>query len=50
MRVGYRWVSTIEQNLDRRDLGIVKRIFEDKASGKDMDRAELLEMMSYVRR
>ena len=49
MRVGYRWVSTIEQNLDRRDLGIVKRIFEDKASGKDTDRAELLEMMSYVR-
>ncbi|MBL6606114.1 MAG: recombinase family protein [Alphaproteobacteria bacterium] len=49
MRVGYRRVSTIEQNLDRQDLGIVERVFEDKASGKDTDRTELLEMMSYVR-
>lgn len=49
MRVGYRRVSTIEQNLDRQDLGNVERVFEDKASGKDTDRAELLEMMSYVR-
>jgi len=49
MRVGYRRVSTIEQNLDRQDLGFVERVFEDKASGKDTDRTELLEMMSYVR-
>ena len=49
MRVGYRRVSTVEQNLDRQDLGIVERVFEDKASGKDTDRTELLEMMSYVR-
>ena len=49
MRVGYRRVSTIEQNLDRQDLGIVERVFEDKASGKDTDRTELKEMMAYVR-
>ena len=49
MRVGYRRVSTIEQNLDRQDLGAVERVFEDKASGKDTDRTELQEMMAYVR-
>ena len=49
MRVGYRRVSTIEQNLDRQDLGDVERVFEDKASGKDTDRTELQEMMAYVR-
>lgn len=49
MRVGYRRVSTIEQNLDRQDLGAVERVFEDKASGKDADRTELKEMMAYVR-
>ena len=41
MRVGYRRVSTLEQNLDRQDLGAVERVFEDKASGKDTDRTEL---------
>ena len=49
MRVGYRRVSTLEQNLDRQDLGDVERVFEDKASGKDTDRTELQEMMAYVR-
>lgn len=49
MRVGYRRVSTLEQNLDRQDLGAVERVFEDKASGKDTDRTELQEMMGYVR-
>lgn len=49
MRVGYRRVSTIEQNLDRQDLGAVERVFEDKASGKDIERTKLKEMMSYVR-
>lgn len=49
MRVGYRRVSTLEQNLDRQDLGSVERVFEDKASGKDTDRTELQKMMTYVR-
>ena len=49
MRVGYRRVSTVEQNLDRQDLGAVERVFEDKASGKDADREQLQEMISFVR-
>ena len=50
MRVGYRRVSTIEQNLDRQDLGVVERVFEDKASGKDKEREQLQEMLSFVRK
>ena len=49
MRVGYRRVSTIEQNLDRQDVGAVERVFEDKASGKDKEREQLQEMLSFVR-
>ena len=49
MKVGYRRVSTVEQNLDRQDLGAVERVFEDKASGKNADRAQLQEMIAYVR-
>ena len=49
MRVGYRRVSTVEQNLDRQDLGAVERVFEDKASGKEADREQLQEMISFVR-
>jgi len=50
MRVGYRRVSTIEQNLDRQDLGAVERVFEDKASGKDKEREQLQDMLSFVRK
>ena len=49
MRVGYRRVSTLEQNFDRQELGDVERIFEEKVSGKDVDRAALIEMVEYVR-
>lgn len=49
MKVGYRRVSTVEQNLDRQDLGAVERVFEDKASGKNADRTQLQEMIAYVR-
>ena len=49
MRVGYRRVSTIEQKLYRQDLGAVDRVFEDKASGKDKEREQLQEMLSFVR-
>ena len=49
MRVGYRRVITIKQNLNRQDLGTVERVIEVKASGKDIDRTELKEMMAYVR-
>ena len=49
MKVGYRRVSTVEQNLDRQDLGAVDRVFEDKASGKNADREQLQEMIAFVR-
>jgi DNA invertase Pin-like site-specific DNA recombinase len=49
MRVGYRRVSTVEQNLARQDLGDADRIFEDKTSGKDTNRAALQEMIGFVR-
>ena len=49
VRVGYRRVSTVEQNLDRQDLGTVERIFEDKASGKDKEREQLQAMIAFVR-
>ena len=49
MKVGYRRVSTIDQNLDRQDMSGVDRIFEDKASGKKTDRVALQEMIAFVR-
>ena len=49
MKVGYRRVSTSEQNLDRQDMSGVERVFEDKASGKDTDRIALQEMIAFVR-
>ena len=49
MKVGYRRVSTIDQNLDRQDMFGVDRVFEDKASGKDTDRLALQKMIAFVR-
>lgn len=49
MKVGYRRVSTVDQNLDRQDLGDVERIFEEKVSGKNTDRVALQEMITFVR-
>ena len=49
MRVGYRRVSTAEQNFGRQELGEVDRVFEEKLSGKITDRAALQEMISFVR-
>ena len=49
MKVGYRRVSSIDQNLDRQDMSGVDRVFEDKASGKDTDRVALQEMIAFVR-
>ncbi len=49
MKVGYRRVSTIDQNLDRQELGSVDRVFEEKVSGKNTDRAALQEMLAFVR-
>ena len=43
MRVGYRRVSTAEQNLDRQDLGAVEKIFEEKVSASTTKRDALVE-------
>lgn len=48
-RVGYIRVSTAEQNTDRQELGEVDRVFEDKVSGKNLDRPQLTKMLEYVR-
>lgn len=49
-RVGYIRVSSIDQNIDRQLDGLqIDRIFTDKASGKDIQRPQLSEMISYVR-
>ena len=47
--IGYRRVSSFDQNLDRQELGEVDRIFEEKISGKDRDRPQLHELIRYAR-
>lgn len=53
MLMGYVRVSTQEQNELRQYIALqeknVDKIFTDKASGKTADRAELKEMLSFVR-
>ena len=53
MKIGYVRVSTVEQNLARqielmKTLGIEK-IYSDKASGKNTDRKQFNEMLSFLR-
>jgi len=53
MKVGYVRVSTADQNTARqevlmKDLG-VEKIFIDKLSGKNRDRKQLKEMLSFIR-
>jgi DNA invertase Pin-like site-specific DNA recombinase len=48
--VGYRRVSSIDQSLDRQDLGDVEKVFEEKLSGASAsDRPALLDMIGWVR-
>lgn len=48
--VGYRRVSTIDQSLERQDLGEVEKVFEEKVSGASAsDRPVLQEMIGWVR-
>ncbi len=48
--VGYRRVSTVEQNFDRQDLGDIDKLFEEKLSGKSAkDRPALNAMLDWVR-
>lgn len=53
MKIGYARVSTQEQHLDRQlieleDAG-AKKIFTDKASGKDTNRTQFNEMLEFAR-
>lgn len=50
MKVGYVRVSTLEQNTDRQLDGIdLYKIYEDKLSGKSMDREQLKLCVDYLR-
>jgi DNA invertase Pin-like site-specific DNA recombinase len=49
MKVFYRRVSSVGQNLERQEVGDVERVFEEKVSGKNSDRAALQEMIAFVR-
>jgi DNA invertase Pin-like site-specific DNA recombinase len=49
-KIGYRRVSTAGQTTVRQLDGIpLDRVFEDKASDKDMDRPQLEELLKFVR-
>ncbi|WP_430465752.1 recombinase family protein [Tabrizicola sp.] len=48
--VGYRRVSSIDQSLDRQDLGDIEKVFEEKLSGASAsDRPALQDMIGWVR-
>jgi DNA invertase Pin-like site-specific DNA recombinase len=50
MRVGYRRVSSVDQNLARQLEGVeVDKVFEDKLSGKDRNRPQLVAALQFVR-
>lgn len=54
MKIGYVRVSTQEQNIARQqelmqDLG-VESVYIDKASGKNLNRPQLIEMLGFVRK
>lgn len=49
-RVGYRRVSSVDQNLARQLAGAqIDRMFTDELSGKDRNRPQLAAMLDYVR-
>lgn len=49
-KIGYVRVSSVGQNTDRQLDGVeLDRVFEDKASGKSVERPELAAMLSHVR-
>ena len=50
MRVGYKRVSTLEQNTQRQLEGVtLDKVFEDKLSGKDRERPQLQAAINFVR-
>lgn len=50
MRIGYKRVSTVDQNTARQLEGVeVDKLFQDKASGKSADRPQLIAALDFVR-
>ena len=50
MRIGYRRVSSAEQNLDRQELTECEKVFEEKVSaGKGSERPELERLIEFAR-
>ncbi len=53
MKIGYIRVSTTDQNTARQEVLMaelgVSKVFIDRMSGKNTDRAELKEMLSFIR-
>src|ERR1035438_4799677 len=48
--IGYKRVSTLDQTTARQLDGVdLDRVFEDRLSGKDMNRPQLVAMMKHVR-
>src|SRR5450755_2741001 len=48
--IGYKRVSTLDQTTTRQLEGVeLDRVFEDKLSGKDMNRPQLAAMVKHVR-
>ena len=47
--VGYKRVSSTEQNLDRQELSGCEKIFEEKVSGASKERKALNDMIDWVR-
>ncbi len=51
MRIAYRRVSSLDQNLDRQliDQGNIEKVFEEKLSGASRERPALMEMIEFSR-
>ncbi len=53
MKIGYARVSTQEQNESRQTVAFanmgIEKVYLDKQSGKNTDRPQLAEMLSYIR-
>lgn len=47
-KIGYRRVSSEDQNLDRQDLSFCDRVFEEKLSGGNRKRPELEKMLEFI--
>ena len=54
MKIGYIRVSTADQNPERQRIELeavgVEEIYEDRVSGKNLDRPQLQEMLAFIRK